>query len=429
MLIKKPQNIFALVDCNNFYASCERVFNPQLKGHPIVVLSNNDGCVIARSNEAKKLGIEMGAPLYQCMYLIKRHNIHSCSSNFAVYGDLSDRVMNTLNHFVPEIEVYSIDEAFLLLNEFKTWDVHKYCQQIRATVKQWVGIPVSIGIAQTKTLAKLANKIAKSNPNHNGVFDLSSSKDIDKVLQIVPVSDLWGIGRQFGKLLRKNYIYTALDLKNAPERWVRKQMGVTGLRTALELKGISCIELDAEEELKKSIVCSRSFRKPITELSELKEATASFISRAAEKLRRYEAAASYVQVYIRTNKFNDRSKQYSQHLGMELDTASSYTPKLITAAEQILEQIYLPGYAYKKAGVTLAGIVDQDELQLNLFSKSEQSGAQLDLMKTFDSINQKWGSNTIQYAATGISKAWSHKRLFKSGNFTTQWAEIPQIYT
>ena len=277
--------LFALADCNNFYASCERVFNPKLAGRPAIVLSNNDGCVVARSNEAKALGIAMGVPAFQIRHLIRKHDVQVFSSNYALYGDLSQRVMETLQQFSPEVEVYSIDEAFLNLSGFTNINLTDYGRRIRATVKQWTGIPVSVGIAETKTLAKIANHVAKRTEGTDGVFDFTAWPDRDSVLARVLVEEVWGIGPNYARLLTQHGITTALGLRDADDHWIQKQMGVVGLRTVHELRGISCLPLEQCPPPKQGITCSRSFGRPVTTLAEMREAVAAYTARAAEKLR------------------------------------------------------------------------------------------------------------------------------------------------
>jgi DNA polymerase V len=286
------QRVYSLIDCNNFYVSCERVFNPKLEGKPVIVLSNNDGCVIARSNESKALGIGMGVPVFKCKDLIKKHKIQVYSSNYTLYADMSQRVMDTLAQFTSDVEVYSIDEAFLSLSEFMSLNLTEYARDIRSTVKRWTGIPVSIGIGSTKTLAKVANKLSKRNPQYGGVFDITSHTQMNELLEQIRVEDIWGIGRQYTKLLNQNGIYTALQLKNASDTWIRKHMSVSGLRTVWELRGISCIPLEEAPPSKKAIISSRSFGRPVESLEELKEAIASYISRASEKLRAQQSVTS-----------------------------------------------------------------------------------------------------------------------------------------
>ena len=423
------KNIIALVDCNNFYASCERAFNPELEGKPIIVLSNNDGCVVARSNESKVLGIPFGKPVFECEELIKKHNIFVFSSNYVLYGDMSHRIMDILAQFTPDFEIYSIDEAFLSLSGFAKRNLTKYGKKIGITVKQCTGIPVSVGIATTKTLAKVANKIAKHNPKMDGVFDISnySESQIDDLLKEFYVGDIWGIGWQCEKFLKRNGINTAFELKNSSDKWVKKYMTVVGLRTVLELRGTSCITLEKIVPPNKEIMSSRSFGRPVETISELKESVATYVTSAGEKLRTQSLLASYIHIFIATNRFKKEEPQYSNSLTFELPEPSDNTSELIHYAHHTLEKIYKSGYKYKKAGVLLTGIVPKNQKQLNLFAQVLDKNKKSKLMKTIDNINTKWGRNTVHYASTGIDKLWKMRQAKKSPRFTTQWKEIPIV--
>ena len=352
------KKIFALVDCNNFYASCERLFRPELNGKPVIVLSNNDGCIVARSNEAKALGMPMGAPLFKVKHLIARHKIHVFSSNYALYGDLSHRVMDVLRQMEPDVEVYSIDEAFIALPVTKVWDRVKYAAELRERVRKHVGIPVSIGIATTKTLAKIANRVAKKEAQFNGVFDLVGNAQIDQVLGKMEVNDVWGIGGRSTEKLKNRGIYTALDLKRADDTWIRKQLTVVGARTVMELNGISCISIENAPACPKSIMTSRSFGHPVTDIEDLREAVITFVSIAGAKLRKQGVEAGALNLFISTGPFDEKA-QYSNNQTITLHQPTSSTPELITAALQGLKSLYRLGYRYRKAGVMLAGIVQQ----------------------------------------------------------------------
>jgi len=422
------KTIFALVDCNNFYVSCERVFNPKLEGKPVIVLSNNDGCVVARSDEVKALGVKMGIPAFKCKDLIKKHRIHVYSSNYALYGDMSQRVMDTLAQFTPDLEIYSIDEAFLSLSGFTSLNLTQYGKHIKNTIKKWTGIPVSIGISPTKTLAKVANHIAKKNPQFEGVFDITEHPQIDVLLDSIEVADVWGIGYQYSQFLNQNGIYTALQLKNAPDKWIKKHLTVVGLRTVDELRGISCIPLEQVAPPKKGIISSRSFGRPVETLAELKEAVATYVSRAAEKLRSQKSVASCVHVFLTTNRFKDEP-QYSNYATFWLPIPTAYTPDLIHYAHQNLEKMFKPGYRYKKAGIMLTGILSQQQVQLNLITPSYHPSREKILMKTIDQINARWGSDTVKYAVAGIQRLWKMRQSKKSPRFTTYWKEIPVVRT
>ena len=422
---------FALVDCNNFYASCERLFRPELNGQPVVVLSNNDGCIVARSNEAKALGMPMGAPLFKVKHLIARHKIHVFSSNYALYGDLSHRVMDVLRQMEPDVEVYSIDEAFIALPVTKVWDRVKYAAELRERVRKHVGIPVSIGIATTKTLAKIANRVAKKEAQFNGVFDLVGNSQIDQVLEKIEVNDVWGIGGRSTEKLNNRGIYTALDLKRADDTWIRKQLTVVGARTVMELNGISCISIENAPACPKSIMTSRSFGHPVTDFEDLREAVITFVSIAGAKLRKQGVEAGALNLFISTGPFDEKA-QYSNNQTITLHQPTSSTPELITAALQGLKSLYRSGYRYRKAGIMLAGIVQQGySRQLDLFSFSQPAVKEdKELMTALDKINSKWGRSTIQYGmTTAEEKPWSMQQTRKSPAYTTNWQELPVVKT
>lgn len=415
--------IFTLIDCNSFYASCERIFRPDLRNKPVVILSNNDGCVVALTKEAKDLGVKRGSPYFKIEKSIL-DKLSVFSSNYSLYGDISHRVMNILSEFAPEIEIYSIDEAFLDLTGMEI-DRTEYAKTIRAKVMKDTGIPVSVGIAGTKTLAKLANSIAKKNPSCQGVLDLTSVSDIDLFLEKVPVEDVWGIGRQNTiKLTRKN-IKTAKDLKNMPDGWIKTNMGgVTGLRTVMELRGQPCIDLDSVAEPKKSIVSSRSFGERVSDLNGLKQAVTSYISNASAKLRRQNSLASALSVFIYTDRFKDDEPQYNGSMTYKLPYSTSSSLELTEYGLNLLERIYKKGFRYKKAGVLLDGIVPNGSVQYNLFTPDRFDPA---VDNVLDSINKKWGDNTLFIASAGIKKKWSMRREFVSPHYTTDWNEILKI--
>ena len=415
--------IYALVDCNSFYVSCERVFNPSLEGKPVVVLSNNDGCAVSRSAEAKKW-IPMGAPIHKYTKEVIMNDIKCYSSNYTLYSDMSSRVMSVLNKFTPDIEIYSIDEAFLSLEGFERRDLQNYGEEIRETIRKWTGIPVSIGIGETKTLAKVANKVAKKTPELRGVCSIYNHPEKDKILSGIDVSDIWGIGKAYTRLLKSHGIYSAKDLLETSDKFIRKQMTVVGYRTALELRGISCIELDDIEPEKKEILRSRSFGRDVFELDDLKEAISMHASRAAEKLRAQNSIAGYISVFVKTNKYKE-GPQYSSSIGTYLPEPTSYTPNFIKTAQLLLEKLYKSGYRYKKAGVMLAEICPDNETQLNLFSASRNLSSHIEIMNALDKINLVWGRDTIKYASSGINKPWSMKRTMLSPRYTTSWNELP----
>ncbi len=419
--------IFALVDCNNFYVSCERVFNPRLVGKPVVVLSNNDGCIIARSNEAKALGIGMGTPYYKCRGLIARHDVQVFSSNYALYGDLSHRVMSTLAALEPEVEIYSIDEAFISLPRGKADDMDKYGRYLIGKIRRHTGVPVSIGIAPTKTLAKIANERAKKDDCCNGFFDLSafSPAEMDGLLATVAVDDVWGIGRRSAVKLRRLGINNARDFKNQDDRLIRAQMTVTGLRTALELRGISCLSLESAPPARKSVGTSRSFGQPVKTLRELREAVATYVAVAAAKLRGEQLVAGGMYVYLATNSFN-KLPQYAARQMVSLGQASAYTPALTTAALNALGKIFRPGFSYKRAGVVLVDLHSNHRRQRHLFQMDRRQRDEK-LMLAVDLVNNKWGSNTVQCGAAGFSKDWKNRQLLKSPAYTTSWQALPLV--
>lgn len=421
----RNNKIFALVDCNNFYASCEKVFRPDLRDRPIIVLSNNDGNIIARSKEAKALGIGMGEPYFRVRPLLRKHDVQVFSSNYSLYGDMSQRVMDVLRQIEPDVEVYSIDEAFISLPAGNKFDLIKHGRRIQTTVQRSTGIPVSIGFAPTKTLAKLANRIAKKNTGHDNVFALKASEsECDDILAMIEVGEVWGIGPKNTQKLNKQGIYTALDLKKADDGWIRKHFTVTGLRTVWELRGISCIPFEQAPVPKKGIVTSKSFGRPVTSLEDLNEAVATYVTRAAEKLRAQHSIANSLHVFFATNRFKTQNPQYSNNLQITLPEPTSSTSQLIRFALKGLANIYRPGYEFQKAGVMLTEIIPEEWQQKSLFAQGQND---MGLMKALDHINGKWGSNTIQYAVSGLKKTWTFKREQLSKAYTTRWDQLPVV--
>jgi DNA polymerase V len=412
----------AIVDCNNFYASCERVFNPKLWGKPIIVLSNNDGMIVARSNEAKALGIGMAEPLFKVQDIVRKHGVYVFSSNYALYGDMSQRVMATLEHFCPDTEIYSIDEAFLRFEGFKRLDLTEYCREIRRTVKQWTGIPVSIGIAETKTLAKLANRFAKKHAEFDGVLNLIDNPNINYYLENTVTDDVWGIGRQYTKMLAQYNIHNALQFVQANEKWVKKSMTVMGLRTQYELRGTPCFTIDNAPPPKKAILSSRSFGKVTSNKQDIAEGVAFFATVAAEKLRRQHSAASVLTVFMRTNPFKD-SPQYHNGVVVQLPVPTDLTSEIIEYAMKGFEQIFREGYLYHKVGIMLTGIVPYDSSQYGLFD-SEDRNKKKTLTGLIDKINKEMGSKTLVYAATGTKRNWKTKAEKRSPKFTTDWKNL-----
>jgi DNA polymerase V len=412
----------ALIDCNSFYASCEQVFVPRLYGKPVIVLSNNDGCIVARSKEAKAAGIKMGEPLFKVQNLIQKHSVQVFSSNYALYGDMSDRVMQTLGHFSPKTEIYSIDEAFIELEGFQSRNLTDYGQQMRNTVRRHTGVPVSIGIAPTKTLAKVANHLAKV--SSAGVVDVDDI-DLNKILAEFEIEDVWGIGRRWGRSLRQQGIETALQLRNTDLRWAKQKYNVVMQRTILELRGQSCIPLDLAPPTRQSICCSRSFSRPVTELQELKEAIATYVSRAAEKLRLYHLTANILQVFAHTNRFK-KDDYYSNGTTITLPLATQDTRELVFFALRGAEAIYRPGHRFVKAGVLLLELQSETLRQGHLFLERDEVRSAL-LMKTVDAINSQFGRGTLQFAAAGLKKSWGMRQGKRSNRWTTCWGEIPVV--
>ncbi|RPH49464.1 MAG: Y-family DNA polymerase [Desulfobacteraceae bacterium] len=420
--------VFALADCNNFYVSCERVFNPKLEGKPVVVLSNNDGCVVSRSNEAKALGIKMGAPVFELSGMIKRHGVKVFSSNYALYGDMSQRVMETLSGFAEDIEIYSIDEAFLDLSGFRHENLTDYMRRIRSDVKQWTGIPVSIGIAETKTLAKIANKMAKKIPETEGVLDLTVLSARERALAMTDVADIWGIGSSYSGYLEKNGVKNALQLRDAGSALtnrIKHKMGINGARIIQELKGVPCYSVETCPQPKKGITVSRTFRQPIESLSELKEAMATYVSMGAEKLRRENAATRTLSVFLHTSRFK-KEDFYYRIKTVDLPVTTMDTGELIRYAGEGLEEIYRKGCMYKRAGVMFRDLLPDTRIQMGLFDCINRRRSEK-LMKTLDAVNLKMGSGTLAYAATGLAGTRSWHMVFKkrSPSYTTDWNQIP----
>ena len=411
--------IFALVDCNNFYASCERVFDPSLKKRAIVILSNNDGCIIARSNEAKALGIPMGAPFFQQKAIIKKHNVAVFSSNYQLYGDMSQRIMDTLRLHAPDMEIYSIDEAFLRLDPLQPRDLYEYCKTIRAKVLQWTGVPVSIGIGPTKVLAKVANHVAKKKI---GVFDIRSQQAQDEILKAMDVGKIWGIARKWSERLNQMGINKASELRDASPNIIRKHLSVIGERILRELKGQSCIDLESIQP-RKTIMSSKSFGNPLTNKRPIEEALANYTARACEKLREQNSRAQAVHVFIQTNGFRETNRQYNNGLTCTLTTPTSDTRLIIKAAKFCLSRIYKQGYRYKKTGVMLTGLIPTSLEQKQLFIDSNHHAGD-HLMDIVDRINKSYGPDTLFLGAQGVTREWKMRCVLRSQRYTTQWDDL-----
>lgn len=419
-------SVYALVDCNNFYASCERVFAPSLSGKPIAILSNNDGCVIARSDEAKKAGVEMGVPEFKIRDLINQKKIVLRSSNYALYGDMSRRVMETLRHLTPKVEPYSIDEAFMEFPKLIANDLDRFGKEITTTVKRWTGLPVSVGIAPSKTLAKIANETAKSNAKYNGVLNLVNNPNLDNILQETKLTNIWGIGGGLSQRLFKEDIRNAHQLKQQIDRkeWVRSTLSINGLRTVMELNGQPCLEVENISDPRKGIMTSRSFGKAVTNREDLSEAIAQFISIATEKLRAQHSVASLLHVTLRTNKYSNYKSKYKYGIEFPLQMPTANTAYLIKCGHACLDKLYKRNLRYKKASVMLTGIIPDSEVQTDLFSKDQYTANEHNLMQKVDDINTKYGSDTAHFASTGIDRTWQMKQEHLSPKYTTQWDDI-----
>ena len=417
--------MFGLCDCNNFYVSAERVFRPDLENHPVVVLSNNDGCVVSRSNEAKKLGIKMAVPLFQIQELVKKHHIVVFSSNYELYADMSNRVMTTLSEFSPDTEIYSIDEMFIGLTGFEHWNLKEYGTKIVETVLRNTGIPTCLGIAPTKTLAKLANHFAKKFSGYRRVCLIDTSEKIEKSLKLTEISDVWGIGYQLSEKLKKQGVSTAYDFTQLPKSWVRKHMTVVGERTWRELQGESCISLETVQPDKKQIITSRSFGLPITKLADMSAAIAGYAGQCAYKLRGQNSAAVSLMVYVTTNFFKKELPQYYNSKLVKLPVPTSSTIEIVKFAHLGLEQIFRTGYSYKKAGVIITEIVDNTSIQGNIFYQIDTQKHNR-LMKAVDGLNNTYGRDKVRIAATGCGK-YEMRRNMLSPRYTTKLDEIIHV--
>jgi DNA polymerase V len=416
--IHSGKKIVALVDCNSFYASCEQLFRPDLCNRPVVVLSNNDGVIVARSKEVKKLGIHAYAdPYFKLKEKLEKHNVSVFSSNYTLYGDISRRVMSLLSEYSPEVEVYSIDEMFLDLTNFP-YDLDNYAEKIRKEITQGIGIPVSVGVSYTKTLSKVANKIAKK--KESGVCVLKSQDEIEQALKQTSISDVWGVGYRYAAFLRKQNIHTAYQLTKQDDAWVRKKMTVVGLRMVKELRGEHCVEFEELKE-KQQIIVSRSFSRKLTKLTELQEAICSYTSKAAEKLRKQNNCASFIHVHIETPYHNEPNR-YVNSFVYRFDVPTSNTAVMIRHAKDLVRAVYRPGHKYMRTGVMLSGLVDEDEVQLNLFNPGADSQKKRELLKLVDALQKQ---HTIQWGAEHTRKEWQMKRHFLSPHYTTRWSDIP----
>ena len=417
---------YALIDCNNFYVSCERVFRPDLEGVPVIVLSNNDGCAVARSAEAKALGIRMGDPEFKLRDLIKRENVRVFSSNYALYGDLSRRVGDTLTSMVPTVETYSIDESFLNLGEFNSREVEPLARTLRERVHRWVGIPTCVGIAPTKTLAKVANYVAKKRPQFAGVCDLRSAAVRAVLLPTVPVEEVWGIGGVSAVKLAKRGIKTAADLAALEPDDARALMTVTGGRTVYELRGISCLPLELVEPTRKGIAVTRSFGKPVTEWTEMREALASYATRAAEKMRRHKVAADNLFVFMHTNTFNN-DPFYSNGASARFSATTNDTGEVVSLALRLGLRLWRAGFRYAKCGVMITELLPEEIRQPALWSELDRERRER-AWRTMDQLNAVLGRDTVRILSAGTKEgSWKLRAAHRSPRWTTRWDELPQV--
>lgn len=419
--MEAQQRNIALIDCNNFYVSCERLFRPDLLNRPVVVLSNNDGCAVSRSQEAKALGIKMGGPIFEVADLVKKHNIAVFSSNYALYADLSNRVMSILSEYSPEHEIYSIDESFLDLTGFT--DIPDRCKRMRNQVMMDTGIPVCVGVGPSKTLAKLANFVAKRHPRSAGVFNfnLLTASQVESVMGNLPVEEIWGIGRKLTASLSEYGINTVLQLRDSDVASLRKKFGVVMEKTIRELRGEACIELDEVVPAKKQIISSRSFGKNVTVIEDIQDALAHFVSNAARKLRDQGSIAGMLQVFIQTNRFRTELPQYNPCLAIPLVQPSSNTMTLQRCALSGLAVMFKPGYQYKKAGVILSEICPASMYQGDMFSDTKEKP---ELMDVLDQVNKRYGKGTLKLSQDGSRHSWKMRMEAKSPCYTTDWSEL-----
>ena len=421
---------FALVDVNNFYVSCERVFKPRLEGIPMVVLSNNDGCAVARSNEVKALGVKMGTPWFKMKDLAREQGIQAFSSNYALYGDMSNRVVQILRDFSPDTEVYSIDESFLRIETVA--HLHggavSMGQLMRHRIKQWTGLPVCVGVGPTKTLAKFANHLAKKNPEFEGVCDLHVIARTERLrwMNSIEVGEVWGVGARIAQRLKAMNIHTVLELRNASPKEVRRHFGVVLERTCNELRGISCLALDDIVVSKQQIMSSRSFGQPVETIQELRESIASYLSRAAEKLRQQQSTSAAVYVFIQTNRFN-KDEQYHASITVPMYEPTDDTLILTAAALAGLDKIYRSGYRYKKAGVMLTLLSDKHARQASIFDNLAITQRSTELMRALDTINRDYGHGTVRSGVSGFAQRWAMRTENRSPRYTTRWDELPVV--
>ena len=417
--------MFALVDCNNFYASCERVFNPSLNGKPLVVLSNNDGCVIARSNEAKALEIPMGAPAFKFQPLFDKHKVHVFSSNYALYGDMSSRVMNILAEYTPEIEVYSIDESFLKFRGFEHFNLQEYGQEIRYRVLKATGIPISIGIATTKSLAKVANKIAKKfTPQTGGVYVMDSEEKKMKGLKWTKIDDVWGIGRRYAERLKKIKVFNAWQFTQLSNQYVLSEMTIVGLRLKRDLTGENILDIE-ESQIKKNIAVTRTFETMYSDYNELRERVSTYAIKAASKLRKQDSCCNLIQLFLLTNHFREDLKQYRSSITLHCAYPTNSSIDLVKLAEVGLKRIYKKGYQYKKAGIIVMDLIPENERQLTLFESP--NAKHLSLMKTIDRLNHQL-ADKVKFGGQDLDRTWKMRQEKLSKRYTSNIKDLINIY-
>ena len=415
--------MFALIDCNNFYASCERVFQPQFRNTPIAILSNNDGCVIARSDEAKKIGLPMGAPAFKYKQFFKENNIQVFSSNYPLYGDMSSRVMGILRQFSPDVEVYSIDEAFLTLNTIENNNLEQIGHEMRNRILQWTGLPTCVGIAPTKALSKVANKIARKFPKETGgSFVIDSDEKRIKALKWTKIKDVWGIGRQLQKRLTQQNILTAYDFIQLSDAWVKNNFSITELNLKKDLEGVATLTLEDNHPIKKSIATTRSFENTYTDIKDIKERVATFANSCAEKLREQNSSCNVLIILLQSNRFKKNTTSYKNSITVVLPYATNSSLTIVKYAIKAVTQIFKKGINYKRAGVIVTGLVPTDNHQLDMFAS--ENPKHKPLMKTIDDLNKKYGNNKLKLANQDLEKTWKMRQEHLSKQYTTQFNEI-----
>ena len=422
-------NVVALVDCNSFYASCETIFKPHLKNKPVVVLSNNDGCVIARSSLAKKVGIKMGVPFFEVKKIVKQHNVKVFSSNYTLYANISSRVMGVLNNYCDELEVYSVDEAFLIFNKHSERSFFERARQIKKTVKEWIGIPVSIGIAENKTLSKIANHLAKKDELGTQIVELLDRRQIEIALKVLEVGDIWGIGNRISKFLQSNSIQTAYDLYSSDPRWIRQHLGVVGERTYRELHGEMCFPIVESPEAKKQCRVSRSFESYVENFKELEQRVVSYATRASEKIRSDQLQAKKITVFIRSNKFNQKNQPYYGDKTYSFISPTNDLFEIVKMALKALGYIYKSGIKYKKAGVLLSDLSSEGTYNRDLFFQRSEKDIlkKIKVNRVFDRLNSRYGSGTICVAKENYEKFYLTRRKNLSPAYTSSFYELPIV--